>query len=229
MREPFYLSPYFSEFPDGKLSDKDGLLAIGGNLNVLTLIKAYRNGIFPWYDEKSPILWWSPNPRFILFPEKIKISKSLLHTLNKNKFQVKMDTCFEKVIHLCAENPRKEEDGTWITEEMKLAYIALHRAGYAHSVETFMDGNLVGGLYGVSLGRAFFGESMFYLVSDASKIALFHLAKKLIQWDFYFIDAQVVTQHLQSLGAETIHRNDFFVLLKKAIQFPDKQGSWENL
>jgi leucyl/phenylalanyl-tRNA---protein transferase len=213
-------------FPDPNLAEDEGLLAVGGDLSSGRLLLAYANGIFPWYSEGNPILWWSPEPRMILFPNKFKVSKSLEQTVRNKKFEIKFDTAFEQVIELCSAVRRNEQDGTWITAEMKQAYIGLHQLGFAHSVETYMNGKLAGGLYGVSLGRAFFGESMFYLQKDASKIAFYFLINKLIEWGFHFIDAQVETGHLKNLGAVLLPRKEFLRLLKKALIYPTVKGKW---
>ncbi len=213
-------------FPDPNLAEEDGLIAVGGDLSSERLLLAYASGIFPWYSEGHPILWWSPDPRIVLFPDKFRISKSLRQTLRNNQFTVKFDNAFEEVIDACSKIPREGQDGTWITSEMKEAYIHLHQLGFAHSVETYIDGKLAGGLYGVSLGHAFFGESMFYFQRDASKIALYFLVKKLIDWEFHFIDAQVETAHLINLGAESLPRKDFLALLKKALIYPTIKGKW---
>jgi leucyl/phenylalanyl-tRNA--protein transferase len=213
-------------FPDPNLAEDEGLIAVGGDLSSKRLLLAYANGIFPWYSEGDPILWWSPDPRIVLFPDKFRISKSLKQTLRNNQFTVKFDSAFEEVIDACSNIRREGQDGTWITSEMKEAYIHLHQLGFAHSVETYMDGKLAGGLYGVSLGRAFFGESMFYFQRDASKIALYFLVKKLIDWEFHFIDAQVETAHLINLGAESLSRKEFLDLLNKALIYPTIKGKW---
>ena len=213
-------------FPDPNLAEDEGLIAVGGDLSSERLLLAYASGIFPWYSEGDPILWWSPDPRIVLFPDKFRISKSLKQTLRNNQFTVKFDSAFEEVIDACSKIQREGQDGTWITSEMKEAYITFHQLGFAHSVETYMDGKLAGGLYGVSLGRAFFGESMFYFQRDASKIALYFLVKKLIDWEFHFIDAQVETAHLINLGAESLPRKEFLYLLKKALIYPTIKGKW---
>lgn len=213
-------------FPDPNLAEDEGLIAVGGDLSSKRLLLAYASGIFPWYSEGGPILWWSPDPRIVLFPDKFRISKSLKQTLRNNQFTVKFDSAFEQVIELCSSVGRNGQDGTWITNEMKGAYLELHHLGFAHSVETYMDGELAGGLYGVSLGRAFFGESMFYFQRDASKIALYFLVKKLIDWEFHFIDAQVETAHLINLGGESVPRKEFLYLLKKALIYPTIKGKW---
>lgn len=204
-------------FPPVKLAEKDGLLAIGGDLSPLRLLNAYANGIFPWYNEDEPILWWSPDPRLVIRPGEMKVSKSLRHTLNSKKFEVKIDTNFRSVMLHCADTPRKGQDGTWIVNDMIEAYCRLHDMGFAHSFETYQDGKLVGGLYGVSIGKVFFGESMFHTVSDASKVAFYHLHQALLKNEFVLIDCQQETDHLKSLGAYTISRNDFLNEIKKAL------------
>jgi leucyl/phenylalanyl-tRNA--protein transferase len=213
-------------FPPPGLAEPDGLLAIGGDLSVNRLLLAYSNGIFPWYDEDSPILWWALNPRMVLFPDQFKLSKSLRQSIRKQNFSFSCDTAFEGVIVQCAKTIRKDQPGTWITDEMINAYINLHKAGYAHSVETRHDGHLVGGLYGVSLGRAFFGESMFYKQRDASKAALYHLTEKLKEWQFDLIDVQQETNHLRSLGAKTVPLETYLRMLKKSLKQPTIKGKW---
>ena len=180
-------------FPDVSLAGEEGLLAAGGNLDIPVLLEAYSKGIFPWYSEGSAILWWSPDPRMILFPDKFRISKSLSQTIRNRDFEVRMDTRFADVIRNCSEVQRPGQDGTWITADMVAAYIRLHEKGYAHSVEVYTDGELSGGLYGVSLGRAFFGESMFHLQRDVSKVALYHLVDFARKQGFSLIDAQQST------------------------------------
>ena len=213
-------------FPNPELANDIGLLAVGGDLSIKRLLLAYSHGIFPWYSKDDPIMWWSPDPRMVLFPEKLKISKSLSQTLKNKNYEVRFDSNFEEVIENCSKTMRKGQDGTWITEEMKNAYIQLHESGYAHSVETYIDGKLAGGLYGISLGRAFFGESMFYKESGASKIAFCFLVERVKEWDFYFIDTQVETQHLKSLGAINISRKEFLPLLNKTLNYPTIKGKW---
>ena len=214
-------------FPDLDEADESGLLAIGGDLSVDRLKLAYSKGIFPWYEKGMPILWWSPDPRMVLFPDKMIISHSLKQSIKKQQFRVTIDTAFEKVIKNCAKTPRKGERGTWITREMKNAYIDLHEAGFAHSAEAWLDGELVGGLYGVAIGKAYFGESMFHHVTNASKVAFYHLVEKLSSWDFKIIDAQVYTNHLESLGGEMIPRSQYIHILEKALPVADITGSWE--
>lgn len=222
-----YLLDDHLRFPDPALAEKDGLLAVGGDLSPERLLLAYKSGIFPWFGDDSPILWWSPDPRMVLFPGEFKRSKSLNQTIRTRNFETRFDTDFRNVIMHCASTKRKHEDGTWIVPEIVAAYSRLHEMGYAHSVETYRDGQLAGGLYGVSLGKAFFGESMFYLERDASKAALATLVGKMNEWGFHFIDAQQNTGHLSSLGARPIPRNQFLHLLKEAVAYPDKTGTWQ--
>ncbi len=217
-----------SSFPDIDLalSDPNGLLAAGGDLSPERLIQAYTRGIFPWYEEGQPILWWSPDPRMVLAPNHLRISKSLQKTLKKSSYQISMDKAFAQVIQDCAE-PRGESVGTWITEEMRSAYTQLHEAGFAHSVEVWNGQELVGGLYGVALGQLFFGESMFSLESNVSKIALVYLVKQLQQWNYKLIDCQVSSEHLESLGATEISRKEFKQKLSELLPKPGKLGAWE--
>jgi len=204
-------------FPSPELAGEDGLLAVGGDLSTERILLAYSLGIFPWFSEGSPVLWWSPDPRLVLFPDELKVSRSLRQTIKRGLFEVTMDTAFEEVIRNCSGVYREEQDGTWITEEMIRAYISLHQAGYAHSVETRHKGELVGGLYGVAMGKAFFGESMFAKKSNASKMALVKLVSRLSSLGFEFIDCQVPTEHLKSLGAREIPRSEFLRILRKAL------------
>ena len=223
---PVEISRQKLEFPDPDEADESGLLAIGGDLSIDRLKLAYSKGIFPWYEDGMPILWWSPDPRMVLLPGKMIISHSLRQSIRKQQFEITIDKAFENVIKLCAKTPRKGENGTWITREMKQAYVRLHEAGYAHSAEAWINGELVGGLYGVSLGKAFFGESMFHHVTNASKVALYHLVEKLNSWNFEIIDAQVYTNHLESLGGEMIPRGQYLQILEKALLVEDVPGSW---
>ena len=213
-------------FPEITLAGEDGLLAAGGNLDIPVLLEAYSKGIFPWYAEGSPIFWWSPDPRMVLFPDKFKVSKSLDRTLREGDFEVRMDSRFPDVIRQCAKVHRPGQDGTWITGDMIKAYIRLHEEGYAHSVEVFAGGELAGGLYGVSLGGAFFGESMFHLRRDVSKVALFYLVDFARRNNFSLIDAQQSTPHLQRLGAEEIPRDHFLDLLQQALTKTTLMGPW---
>jgi len=224
---PVEISRRSFEFPDLDEADESGLLAVGGDLSVDRLKLAYSKGIFPWYERGMPILWWSPDPRMVLFPDKMIISHSLKQSIKKRQFTVTIDTAFEKVIKNCAKTPRKGERGTWITREMQHAYIDLHEAGFAHSAEAWLDGELVGGLYGVAIGKAYFGESMFHHVTNASKVAFYHLVEKLSIWDFKIIDAQVYTNHLESLGGEMIPRSQYLQILEGALKVEDITGSWE--
>ncbi len=211
-------------FPPPHFADEDGLLAVGGCLSAERLLEAYSKGIFPWYVESSPILWWSPDPRLVLFPEELKISRSLKQTIKKGVFKITTDMAFDEVIISCAETHRKGLDGTWLTAEMIRAYTMLHKLGYAHSVESWREGKLAGGLYGIAIGGAFFGESMFTKMSNASKVAFVELVQKLKAWGFVVIDCQVVTKHLVSLGARTIPRSLFLKTLKYAIE--KKPAKW---
>ena len=214
-------------FPPPDLSEENGLLALGGNLTEARLLLAYSMGIFPWYSESDPILWWSPDPRLVLFPEELKISRSLRQTIKKGTFKITMDKAFESVISKCALTHKKDDGGTWITAEMIEAYTCLHHSGLAHSVESWYEGKLVGGLYGVSMGSAFFGESMFSKKSDASKAAFVMLVQQLIKWNFTLLDCQISNKHLVSLGAREISRSEFLAKLKKALTSPSRAGNWQ--
>lgn len=212
------------------LTEPDGLLAFGANLSVPRLLEAYSLGIFPWYSAGQPIMWWSPDPRAVLLPEQLKISRSLAKTLRKGQFTVTLDKAFEAVIKACAQ-PRESQPETWITTEMQAAYNSLHTAGYAHSVECWFAGELVGGLYGVAIGRVFFGESMFSWRSDASKIAMVSLVQQLKAWGFTLIDCQVQSDHLCSLGATTWPRARFTQHLRRwcnvAPRLDAVNGQWQ--
>ncbi|HTF13243.1 MAG TPA: leucyl/phenylalanyl-tRNA--protein transferase, partial [Burkholderiales bacterium] len=203
----------------------NGLLAAGVDLSPERLLEAYRHGIFPWFSEGDPILWWSPDPRMILFPAELRISRSLGKTLRNRSYEARFDSAFDEVMAGCAA-PRKGEPGTWISGAMIEAYRGLHRLGYAHSVETWIDGNLAGGLYGVAVGRVFFGESMFSSARDASKIALAALVAHLESAGFGLIDCQMHTRHLETLGAREIPRRRFSRLLEELIHYPQTPGSW---
>ena len=213
-------------FPNPLLSEEDGLLAIGGDLSPERLLEAYRNGIFPWYAEGQPLMWWSLNPRMILFPDHFKCSKTLWRCIKAGKYEVRIDTAFKEVMLQCATVKRVGQDGTWITDEMLEAYTTLHEMGYAHSFESYYDGELVGGLYGVSLGAAFFGESMFATMTDASKVCLAALVDFADANNFLYIDAQQETQHLASLGAQPISKEDFLSILFLSNQRETLKGKW---
>jgi leucyl/phenylalanyl-tRNA--protein transferase len=216
-------------FPDVEESTEEGIVAMGGDLSAERLILAYSKGIFPWYSsDKSPILWWSPDPRFVLFPENLIVSKSMRPYFNQNKFKVTWDQNFEDVIKNCQKIDREDQPGTWITSKMLAAYIQLHKKGYAHSVEVWLENELVGGLYGISLGKVFFGESMFAKVSNASKFGFISLVNQLKQKGFLLIDCQQETKHLESLGANAIKRKDFIDILNHNNIEETYIGSWEN-
>ena len=198
-------------FPDPELAEPDGLLAVEGDLSTPRLLLAYQSGIFPWYSDETPILWYSPHERFVLFPDELKISGSMKKLLRKNPFQITINTCFEEVITACSTVEREGQDGTWITDDMKAAYIKLHNEGHAHSIEVWQQDQLVGGMYGVPVGKVFCGESMFSKVSNASKAALIHLCQSGL---YDLLDCQVHTDHLESLGARMISRKDYMALLQ---------------
>jgi leucyl/phenylalanyl-tRNA--protein transferase len=206
-----------SPFPplESALHEPNGLLAAGGDLSPKRLLAAYRLGIFPWFNEGEPILWWSPDPRMVLFPDELKISRSLAKRLKNSDYEVRFDMAFRDVMLACAEAQRPQQDGTWITADIIAAYCKLHELGYAHSAETWINGKLVGGLYGVAIGKMFYGESMFHHVADASKIAFVHMVQRLKQQGFELIDCQMKTAHLASLGAREIPRAEFSLRLAK--------------
>ncbi|MDQ2862714.1 MAG: leucyl/phenylalanyl-tRNA--protein transferase [Bacteroidota bacterium] len=213
-----FLSANAENFPDTTLADSEGLLAIGGNLKKQTLLNAYRNGIFPWYNEDEPICWYSPDPRLVLFPNTLKISSSMKTVFKKKEFTFSTDTDFSAVIKNCRNAKRKGEPGTWITDDIEKAYTTLYKNGFAHSAETWLNDELVGGLYGVQLGKVFFGESMFANKSNASKFAFIKYVQLLQKKGIDLIDCQVYTPHLESLGAELISRQHFLALLKELIE-----------
>jgi len=204
-------------FPPPERADRSGLLAIGGDLTPARLLAGYRRGIFPWYSEGQPILWHSPDPRFVLLPDQLHVPRSLDRTLRRRTYEIRADTAFSEVLRACSEAPRPGQDGTWITPEMHRAYLTLHRLGHAHSVEAWKDGMLVGGLYGVALGRVFFGESMFATSPDASKAAFATVARALFDAGCLLIDCQVETEHLARFGAADIPRRRFLQLLRPAV------------
>lgn len=229
MITPALISPNDTsyQFPDVSLAleEPNGLLAIGGDLSPERLLAAYGQGIFPWFNPGEPILWWSPDPRAVLFPEKIKISRSLRKTLNKNLFTITTDLAFDEVVAAC-QAPRVKQKGTWITAEMRIAYSNMHHLGFAHSVEAWRDNELVGGLYGMAIGQVFFGESMFSKEKDASKVALVALTDKLRAWGYQLIDCQVQSEHLSTLGAEDMPRNTFCELLEKLVRLSPTDSAW---
>jgi leucyl/phenylalanyl-tRNA--protein transferase len=213
-------------FPDPRHASVEGLLAYGGDLSPQRLLNAYSVGIFPWFNEDDPILWWSPDPRLVLYPQDIKISKSFRRILRNGEYEIKFDHNFAEVITQCGQIPRPGQDGTWLHKDMQQAYTELHERGYAHSVETYMDDELVGGLYGVTMGRVFFGESMFATRPNASKIALVALSDVLAAKSYDLIDCQVETEHLVRMGAVSIPRNRFLDELKSSIAIPENIGKW---
>lgn len=215
-------------FPDPLLADSDGLLAVGGDLSPERLLLAYRLGIFPWYSNATPILWWSPDPRLVLYPDELKVSKSLSRVLKKNRFHITADCAFAQVIRECGAVRRQKQEDTWLVPAMITAYCHLHQLGFAHSIEAWRDDHLVGGLYGIALGRVYFGESMFSRETDASKVALVHLVQHLSRQGCQLIDCQVSTRHLQSLGAREIPRREFLQQVRNAMD-PDDQrrGHWQ--
>ncbi len=222
------LNPASCAFPDPRMAPDDGLLAYGGDLSSARLLSAYKQGIFPWYRESEPILWWSPNPRLLLYPTKFIVRKSFKRVLRSGKFTVTFDKHFSEVINYCASVYREGQEATWILDEMKEAYERLHHEGFAHSVEVHLEGNLVGGLYGLSIGKAFFGESMFSLVSDASKVAFKALSDVLGSRGYDFIDCQMKTDHMVRLGAEVVDRDIFLDALEITVQKPTHVGSWSD-
>ena len=229
MTAPYWIEPgtFCYDFPDVSLAltEPDGLLAIGGDLSDKRLLSAYQSGIFPWYSEGEPILWWSPNPRFVMFPQHLKISRSLRKTIKQKRFRISINENFEGVIKACAHTKRKDQAGTWITEEMMNAYRSLHAHGFAYSVEAWDKEILVGGLYGIAIGQVFFGESMFSHQTDASKVAFATFVKHIEQLGIRLIDCQVYTDHLASLGAAAVSRNEFIQMLNELCKKPSGLGA----
>ena len=226
----FWLSDDNYAFPHPDLANEDGMLAVGGDLSPQRLIKAYQLGVFPWFNPGDPIIWWSPDPRFVLFPNELKVSKSMRPYFNQKKFDFSVDRDFRSVIKACQIQKRKgQAGGTWITEDMIEGYSELHDLGYAHSVEVWKGKKLVGGLYGISLGKIFFGESMFSLESNASKFGFILLVQKLKELGFRLIDCQQKTNHLKSLGGRSIPREDFLEYLDQNTREPSLLGSWTDL
>ena len=215
-------------FPPVDLAERSGILAVGGDLSSERLIEAYSHGIFPWYSDGDPIIWWSPDPRFVLFPTEVYISKTMRQVLRRKIFEITCDTDFRAVIRGC-QGLRKREKGTWITEEMMEAYVRLHGSGLAHSIEAWQNGELAGGLYGISLGRCFFGESMFTRVTNASKAAFITLSMRLKELGFVIIDCQVFTSHLETLGARHIPRDEYIAILEEGLKHETIQGNWKDL
>ena len=225
---PVYRLPDAVRFPPVDHAEKSGLLAVGGDLSPERLLAAYREGIFPWYADGEPILWWSPDPRFVLFPAELHVSRSMKQFLKKGTVRITFDRAFRKVISACRK-PRPGQNGTWITREMLEAYCALHDLGYAHSVEVWQETKLAGGLYGISLGHAFFGESMFSAIPNASKAALITLVENLGRRGFDLIDCQVETAHLAGLGARPIPRSEFGALLRRSLRHKTLRGNWRDM
>src|SRR5574341_1173838 len=213
-------------FPDPERANPRGLLAVGGDLRIERLLLAYRLGIFPWYGPGEPILWWSPPKRCVIEPTRFHASRSLQRIVRQERFTVTFDEAFRQVIRACAETRIAQGEGTWITPEMIDAYCALHEAGFAHSAEAWWEGQLAGGIYGISLGRAFFGESMFAQVSNASKVAFLLLAQQLVQWEFSLIDCQITNPHLVRLGAYEVTRREFLRRLSESLRFSTRRGKW---
>lgn len=226
MNRIFQLNDDDYSFPPASMASKEGLLAFGGDLSPERIVMAYANGIFPWYTENEPLLWWSLDPRLVICPGEMRVSKSLRHTLRSGRFEVRIDTAFEKVMRACAQAPREGQDGTWITDEMVEAYVELHRMGLAHSFEVYHEGELVGGLYGVALGKLFCGESMFHSMTDASKVAFYHLHEFLVEHNFKLIDCQQETKHLISLGAYIISRDEYLHEIQQLVNEPTLKGNW---
>lgn len=225
---PIYRLSEALAFPPCHYAEPDGLLAVGGDLSPERLLLAYRMGIFPWYSDSTPILWWSPDPRLVLFPGELHVSKSLQRILKKQVYRVTFDRSFRSVMEQCGSVRRKAGEGTWIVPEMLEAYCHLHDLGFAHSVECWEEETLVGGLYGVELGRIFFGESMFSLRPDASKVAFVHLVDRLRARGCVLIDCQVTTEHLKRFGARDIPRDLFLMYLERGLKSPTERGSWDD-
>ena len=226
--------PWFTQdesflFPSPENASPEGILCSGGNLSPGILLSAYRQGIFPWFNENDPIIWWSPNPRFVLMPEELHVSGTMRKLLKKNRFRLSLDTAFDEVITHCSRVPRPGQRGTWISPDMVEAYSRLHSLGYGHSAEAWIDDRLVGGLYGISIGTAFFGESMFSLEPDASKAVFIPLVWRLRDEGFTLIDSQVQTNHVQSLGGRNIDRQDYLNILAAAIASPGDRGNWGDI
>ena len=223
---PVFLLTQDLVFPDPMHADEQGLLAVGGDLSMDRLLLAYESGIFPWYNDDQPLLWWSPDPRCVLRPSEVKVSKSMRNVLNRGDFEVTADQAFPEVIRACMDTRKRE--GTWLNEDMVSAYINLHRLGIAHSIEVWRGDALVGGLYGLSLGNLFFGESMFSKANNMSKVAFICLARGLERWGMPLIDCQVENDHLISLGAQAMPRAEFLEHLRRGMEAPTRRGSWSD-
>jgi leucyl/phenylalanyl-tRNA--protein transferase len=223
---PIYALPEDHIFPNPELADESGLLAVGGDLDPARVLLGYSIGVFPWYSEGQPILWHSPDPRFVLHPGDLHVGRSLRQRLKQRPYEISIDRDFSSVIQSCQKAPRPGQDGTWITGDMQDAYIALHEAGFAHSVEAWEEGELVGGLYGVSLGSVFFGESMFAKRPDASKVAFVALVQQLVNWNFDLLDSQVHTEHLERFGAYEIDRSSYLDVLSNCLDKDTRCGPW---
>jgi leucyl/phenylalanyl-tRNA--protein transferase len=223
---PIYALPDEHIFPDPELADPTGLIAVGGDLHPSRVLRGYATGIFPWYSEGQPILWHSPNPRFVLDIDQLHVGRTLRQTMKKRPYELTLDSAFPEVIAACAGSPRPGQDGTWITDDMEKAYVHLHALGFAHSVEAWQNGTLVGGLYGISLGSIFFGESMFSTASDASKIAFVALVQQLRRWGFDVVDSQVHTDHLARFGTREIPRREYLEQLRQCLRVETRQGPW---
>ena len=223
---PVYLLPDEPVFPPPSEAEPDGLIAVGGDLSPQRLLNAYSEGIFPWFRDEDDIFWYSPDPRMVLIPHELRISPSLQRVIRSGRFEIRMDTAFEDVVKACASAPREGQDGTWIDSGFIEAYTGMHELGFAHSIEAYLNGDLEGGLYGLSIGRAFFGESMFHKASNASKVALYHLVEKVKTWQFHFIDCQVETELLKFMGAKPMPRVEYLERLKTAVGFPSHKGNW---
>jgi leucyl/phenylalanyl-tRNA--protein transferase len=224
----YWLTDENSEFPAPELANAEGILAIGGDLSPDRLLAAYRMGIFPWFNEGEPVMWWSPDPRMVLLPHELKVARSMRPYLNQEKFRVTFDTCFRTVMQLC-QAPRPDSGGSWITGDMVEAYCRLHEMGHAHSVEVWEGHELVGGLYGVAIGKVFFGESMFKRVSNASKYGFIMLVRRLQGMGFKLVDCQQQTRHLRSLGARSIPRSEFLGILRENEAEPSSQEGWRDM
>ncbi len=223
----YWLNEHELSFPHPAMAEPSGLLAVGGDLSPDRLVLAYRNGIFPWFEAEGNFYWYSPDPRFVLFPKELNVHKSMRSVFNQGKFEYSLDTCFEQVIRTCAESPRNAQDGSWISEAFIEGYTELHRQGVAHSMEVWSGGKLVGGLYGLALGRIFFGESMFSRQANASKAGFITLVRALQAAGFWMVDCQQQTQHLQSLGARSIQRELFLDYLVKNAYERSLVGFWD--